>query len=1351
MDNKPQFVHLHVHSHYSILDGMSKVPDLIAKSQKCGMNAIALTDHGNMFGTKEFTDEVKKVNGKIKGKIAEKENILKSEEATDEEKTEAEKEIEKLKKSFFKPIIGVEAYCARRTLYDKDKNHKMINPETGKEVIVDSSGYHLILLAKNKKGYQNLCKLVSIAWIDGNYHRPRIDKNILQQYKEGIIVCSACLGGEIDQHLIAGNYEKAKETVEWFKNIFGDDYYLEIMRHKTDKPNADTKVYERQEQINPDIIRLAKETGVKLIATNDVHFVEEEHGEAHDRLICLSTGKMVKEENRMHYTKQEWLKTPEEMLEIFSDIPEALSNTLEIAEKVEVYSIDSGPLMPKFDIPEDFGTEEVYREKITEEDLFNEFTQDEKGNVVLSKEDAESKIKKLGGYEKLYRIKLEADYLAKLAWEGARKRYGDELTEEQKERITFELHIMKTMGFPGYFLIVMDYIRAAREELGVSVGPGRGSAAGSVVAYCLWITDVDPLKYDLLFERFLNPDRISLPDIDVDFDDEGRGKVLQWVTQKYGKERVAHIITYGTMATKMAIADVSRVQEIPLPLVNEIKKCIPEKFDESVKDEKGKSVKVKIKNCIKYSPEFKKYYESSDSNVSSMIKYAADLEDTVRQTGIHACGVIIGADDLTNFAPISTVKDKSSNDEVMVTQYDGHYVESVGLIKMDFLGLKTLSIIKEAIKNIKISHNVEIDIDKIPIDDELTYKLYSDGATVGTFQFESPGMQKYLKQLQPTVFEDLIAMNALYRPGPMDYIPTFINRKTGKEAIEYDIPEMEKYLKDTYGVTVYQEQVMLLSRLLADFTRGESDTLRKAMGKKQLDTMAKLHGKFVEGGQKNGHKKEILDKIWADWEKFASYALNKSHATCYSWVSYQTAYLKAHYPADFMAANLTQSMDSITDITKFMDECQRMGIKVLIPDVNESMHNFTSNSEGNIRFGLAGIKGLGIGAVDSIIKERDKNGKYADIYDFVERVNLTSCGKKALETLAFAGAFDCFSEVKRENFMQTAFVEAIHAYGVRMQDESGKNQLQLSLFDANDTAAAIKKPKIPSVESLSRMDILNKERDLVGIFLSSHPLDDYYVILKHVCNVQMKDLSDDWNGSPFVDEKKEHNLTDKNICFGGMVVDVQNRQSKKGNEFKIVSVQDYTGIHKFTFFSNEIGLFGNYFNVGYCLLFNGKCAKKYPYDKFPQIITQKIQFLADVNDSAVRNIIIHLNDRTQSLETEEDFNNEDYSSETTDGNDENTNMDTTEIQQGTSSSADNFDWLLESSIRDVTSLINETEEKNKKEKSSPTRLYFSVTLKSGHKLLLHSKKTSPHVDRQFLTALEAAGLSYEINSERVKA
>lgn len=1302
-----KFVHLHVHSHYSVLDGMSKVPELIEKARRCGMNALALTDHGNMYGIKEFTDEAKKVNGKIKDKIKEQEVILEAEDSTEEQKKSAESAIEELKKQHFKPIIGVEAYCARRTLYDKDKNVKYIDPETGASRVIDQSGWHLILLAKNKTGYKNLCKLISIAWVDGNYSRPRIDKIILEKYHEGLIVSSACLGGEIPQLLMQGKYDEAKKSVEWFKSIFGDDYYLEIMRHKTDKPNGNKETFIRQEQINPLILKLSKETGVKVIATNDAHFVEEEHGEAHERLICVSTGKVMTDpkykEERLAYTKQEWLKSPEEMEAIFGDIPEALTNTLEIADKVEEYSIESSPIMPKFEIPATFGTEEEYRKKFTEQDLFDEFTRDEKGNVVISKEEADKKIAHLGGYDKLYRIKLEADYLADLTWKGAMVRYG-ELTEEQHDRIVFELHVMKTMGFPGYFLIVMDYIRAAREELGVSVGPGRGSAAGSVVAYCLKITDVDPLQYDLLFERFLNPDRISLPDIDVDFDDDGRGKVLHWVTEKYGKEKVAHIITYGGMATKSSIQDVSRAQGIDLKTVEAIKKCIPDKFSDSIKDEKGKTPKVNLKNCLKYCPELKSYYEGSDENISSMLRYATQLEDTVRQIGIHACGVIIGADDLTNFAPISTVKDKATNEDVMVTQYDGHVIESVGLIKMDFLGLKTLSIIKEAIKNIKFSHGIDLDIDKIPINDELTYKLYSDGATIGTFQFESPGMQKYLRQLHPSVFEDLIAMNALYRPGPMDYIPTFINRKTGKEKIEYDIPEMEKYLKDTYGVTVYQEQVMLLSRLLANFTRGESDTLRKAMGKKQIETMNKLHGKFVEGGVKNGHPKDKLDKIWADWVKFASYAFNKSHATCYSWVAYQTAYLKAHYPADYMAANLTRSKDNISDITKFMDECKRMGIKVLIPDVNESEHDFVSNKEGNIRFGLAGIKGIGMGAVDAIIKERDTNGKYQNIYDFVERVNLTACGKKAIETLAMAGSFDCFPEVCRENFMLPEFIESIYNYGTKIQADRGKSQLQLGLFDDISNESTIAKPRIPKVEKLPKITLLNKERELVGIFLSSHPLDDFYVVLKHVCNAQMIDFSDDYSGPAFVDPEKEKYMEDKEFYVGGMITEIKERTTKKGNPMKIVKLQDYSGEHEFSFFSDKIAQFGNYLEQGRFVFISGKYGFSGYNTTSRRLEFNKVEFLPDISEKAIKNIVIGL-DFTQK----------------------------------------NF----ESNLVDIQTLILGSSYETKMKKLHPEKtgasLYFMVNKDNTIPLLLHSQNREIEVTRELLTALDYLKVTYQIN------
>lgn len=1211
-----KFTHLHVHSHYSILDGMSKISDLIDKCMRTGMTSMALTDHGNMFGIKDLMDTTNSVNSKPKKKIAECEEniskekaIIESPEKSDKDKAEAQKrlaefeeELPKLQqkaKDFvpFKPIIGIEAYCARRTLYDQDKNYKEYNVERNKEIIVDRSGWHLILLAKNKAGYHSLCKLASIGYTDGFYDRPRIDKNVLKQYHEGLIVCSACLGGELPQLIMAGKIDEAEKSILWFKEIFGDDYYIEIQRHKTDKPNAETGTYERQQQVNPILIELARKTNTKIVATNDVHFVEEEHGEAHDRLICLSTGKDFDDQNRLHYTKQEWLKTPEEMEAIFSDIPEALENTQEIVDKVEVYSIDSGPIMPMFEIPKEFGTVEEYKTKFTEEDLFNEFTRDENGNIVLSQENAEKKIKNLGGYQKLYRIKLEADYLAKLAWDGAKKRYGENLTPEQIERIKFELHIMKTMGFPGYFLIVQDYIRGAREELGVWVGPGRGSAAGSVVAYCLHITDLDPLKYDLLFERFLNPDRISLPDIDVDFDDEGRAKVLDWVTQKYGKEKVAHIITYGTMATKSSVADVGRVQKVPLQLVNEIKKLIPDKdFNGMTDPETGKkfgddlkSPKVKLKNCFKIIPELQNYITSNDDNISSMLKYASQLEDTNRQIGIHACGVIIGADDLTKFAPVCTIKDKDTQENVLVTQYDGHVIESVGLIKMDFLGLKTLSIMKEAVRNIKHHTGEELDIFTIPIDDALTYQLYCKGKTVGVFQFESPGMQKYLKELQPNVIGDLIAMNALYRPGPMDNIPSFIRRKAllediaaGKitkeefasdpekykdqyEEIQYDLPCMEKYLKDTYGITVYQEQVMLLSREISDFTRGQSDTLRKAMGKKQLAKMEELYAIYIKQGvpkqcKETGWSEEkvtkILDKIWDEWKKFASYAFNKSHAACYGWVSYQTGYLKAHYPAEYMAALLTNSMDTPADVTKFMTECKTMGVNVLCPSVNDSELSFSVNQQGDIHFGLKAIKGFGENISLAIIDEREKNGKYKDIFDLVQRVPLTS---KNLELLAYSGGLDCFG-LPRDIYISasddgTPFIETLANFSSARHKKDDESMMSLFGDEEIDTGH----PTLPQLRKLDPLFLLQKESELIGIYLSSHPLDKYKYLMKGFGKLQMTDMD------TILDHK---NLYGKEIRLLGQIENFRFRTTSKGNPMATFTMSDFSGSHEFALFGS---------------------------------------------------------------------------------------------------------------------------------------------------------------------------------------
>ena len=950
------FVHLHVHTQYSILDGQAAIPKLVDKAIKNGMRGMAITDHGNMFGIKEFFNYCNKIN---KGK-------------SDEEK--------------FKPIFGCEVYCARRDLHLKENNG------------VDKSGWHLILLAKNEVGYHNLIKIVSEAWVDGYYHRPRTDHKAIEKHHEGVIASSACLAGEIPRYIKNGQIAEAEKSIEWFKSVFGDDFYIELMRHEVKDPmqRANRETFKEQKAIEPMLIELAHKHHVKLICTNDSHFVDEENAEAHDRLLCLATSKDLDDPNRMLYSKQEWFKTREEMNDVFKDIPEALSNTIEILDKVETYSIDHAPIMPFFAIPEEFGTEQEWREKFTDEDIFNEFTRDENGNVVLSQEEAEKKIKKLGGIDKLYRIKFEADYLKAITYDGAKRLYGDPVPEDIKARLDFELHVMKTMGFPGYFLIVQDFINSARKELGVWVGPGRGSAAGSAVAYCLGITKIDPVKYDLLFERFLNPDRISLPDIDTDFDDDGRGKVLQWVTEKYGAEKVAHIITYGTMATKSAIKDVGRVQKVPLATVNALCKAIPDKQLPNGK-------KVNVANAIECLPELRDAATSPDPLLRDTMKFAQMLENNVRSTGVHACGTIICRDPIDDWVPVSTADDKDTGEKVRCTQYDGHVIEETGLIKMDFLGLKTLSQLKEAVTNIKESLGIDVDVDLFDIQDPATYQLYCDGRTVGTFQFESAGMQKYLRELQPTVFEDLIAMNALYRPGPMDYIPDFIERKQGRKPIEYDIPCMEHYLKDTYGITVYQEQVMLLSRQLADFTRGESDALRKAMGKKKKDIVDAMKPKFIEGGKKNGHDPEVLDKIWKDWEKFASYAFNKSHATCYSWVAYQTAYLKANFPSYFMAAIMSRSLDNITEIRKLMDECKQMGINTLGPDVNESRHKFSVNFGGDIRFGMAAIKGVGESAVQAIIEEREKNGLYKSAFDFVERVNLSQCNKKNIENLITQG------------------------------------------------------------------------------------------------------------------------------------------------------------------------------------------------------------------------------------------------------------------------------------------------------------------------------------------------------------
>ena len=1162
------FVHLHVHTYYSILDGQSKISKLVDKAIANGMRGMAVTDHGDMFGIKELFDYCCDVN---KGR--KKEGL-----------------------EPFKPIFGCEMYVARRTKADKDKEHG------------DRGGYHLIVLAKNYHGYKNLIKLVSNSWVDGFYGRPRTDRADLEKYHEDLIVCSACIAGEVPAKILKGDMEGAREAAKWYKNLFGDDYYLELQRHEVKDPNvrANRETFPLQQKANKELISLAKELDIKFVCTNDVHFVDEDNAEAHDHLLCLSTGKDLNDPSRMLYSKQEWFKTREEMNDIFSDIPEALSNTCEILDKVEMYSIDHDPIMPFFPIPEDFGTEEQWRQKFSEEDLYREFTSDENGENALPPEEAQKKIDKLGGYDKLYRVKFEADYLAKLAYEGARKRYGDPLPEHVDDRVRFELHIMKTMGFPGYFLIVQDFINSARDQLGVMVGPGRGSAAGSVVAYCLGITKIDPLKYDLLFERFLNPDRISLPDIDTDFDDDGRGKVLKWVEDKYGHENCAHIITYASMATKNSIKDVARVEKLPLPVSNALCKAIPDRLPDGMK--------MNLPNAIKCTPELRDAEASTDPQLRNTIKYAKMLEGTVRGTGIHACGFIICRDPISDWVPVSTADDPDFKDtKTNCTQYDGHVIESTGLIKRDLLGLKTLSELKEAVANVKRTRGIDVDLDNIPIDDEKTYQLYQEGRTIGTFQFESAGMQKYLRELKPTVFEDLIAMNALYRPGPMDYIPSFIARKTGREPIKYDIPCMEKYLKDTYGITVYQEQVMLLSRQLADFTRGESDALRKAMGKKKKAIVDAMKPKFIEGGKKNGHDPSVLEKIWADWEKFASYAFNKSHAACYSWVAFQTAYMKANYPAEFMAAIMSRRKDDIKEITKLMDECRSMGIATLGPDVNESVDKFGVNHKGEIRFGLAAVKGIGGAAAAAIINEREKNGPYESIYDFAQRVNYANVNRKAFESLALSGGFDSFTDLKREDYFSVnakgeTFLDVLIRYGQTYQAE--QRQMQNSLF-GGDNAVEIATPPVIKASAWSNIERLNREREYVGIYLSAHPLDEYRIVLDNLCNTKCQELSD------------INQLSDReDVIMGGIVTGIKTKFTKQGKPCGFVTIEDYDGSGELGLFGEDWGRWSGMFTEGSTVYITAKCMPRYRDSNIYDLKVQNIEYLQTIKEKAIDRLTI---------------------------------------------------------------------------------------------------------------------------------
>ncbi len=1127
MDNpreiKP-FVHLHVHSYYSVLDALSPVSKLVDAAYADGQPGLALTDHGVMFGIKEFTDYIAKKNDPVTSALKE----LKGRIETEGETPELLEEKKLLERQIFKPIIGCEVYFAKDGRFSKGTKSQV--GADGKSRNKDY--YHLILLAKNLTGYHNLAKLVSKGYTEGYHYKPRIDRELLEEFHEGLIATSACLGGEIPQLIMAGDLHGAKESILWFKSLFGEDYYLELQRHKTDKPHGNRNTFPKQEDVNRELLALGRELGVKCVATNDVHFAGEADAEAHERLICIGRNQTFEDPNRFHpYTKQEWLKGYDLMKEIFSDVPDALANTMEILDKVEVYSIEHAPLMPDFKIPEPFTS--------------------------------------------------DAEYLRHLSYEGAKERYGDPLSDEVRERLDFELDTIITMGFPGYFLIVQDFIAAAR-RLGVIVGPGRGSAAGSIVSYCLRITDLDPLKYGLLFERFLNPDRISLPDIDVDFDDDGRQQILEWVTNTYGKDRVAHIVTFNTMAAKSAIKQVGKVVGLPFSETNVLSKQIPDRI-EGVK-------KITVKASIDNVPELKSYYDAGGDEYETL-KYAMQLEGTVSNTGVHACGIIIGKQPISDVVPVCTSTDKDTKEKILATQYEGSVIESTGLIKMDFLGLKTLSIIREALRNIKLSTGKELDIDRIPLDDELTYKLFQDGNTHAVFQFESPGMQKSLKQLKPSVFEDLIAMVALYRPGPMDNIPSFIARKHGEESIEYDLPVMEEYLRETYGITVYQEQVMLLSRAIAGFTRGESDNLRKAMGKKKLEMMAKLKVKFLSGGEANGYKAEILEKIWKEWEKFASYAFNKSHAACYAWVAYQTAYLKAHYPAEFLAGVMSRNLNDINEISKYIKECQKNGISVLGPDINESQGTFSVNKEGQVRFGLLGIKGINTSTVSGILKERDENGTFSDVYEVFSRLPVSVASqKKDFEMLVYTGAFDSFGTFTREDYLEETdgkdgrFLNALIKYNERTK---GAAQVATQSLFGDEVMNEVSKPVLEAHASpWSDIERLNYEKQYLGLYLTASPLDKYALVLRHKCNMHGAEIG------------KWEEFAGKDVTFGGIVTGAREGTARNGNPFSIIKVQDFDGEGELPLFGEQFVKYGGFGREGLCILVRGRVNPAYNGTRF---------------------------------------------------------------------------------------------------------------------------------------------------------
>jgi len=1123
------FVHLHVHTQYSILDGFSDIEKLFARARELNMPALAITDHGNMYGVKEFF------------KFAyDKSNL------------------DENKQPIVKPIIGCEVYVTRH--YDhhlKDNDHRRY--------------YHLTLLAKNYEGYKNLMKICTEGHIHGFYYAPRVSHEVIEQYHENLICCSACLAGEIPRDIMDGDIDAAREAIRWHQRVFGDDYYLEVMKHKTEVPGVDDDVYRAQMEVNPVLFSLAEELGVKVVATNDVHFIRKEDGPAHDRLICLTTNSDIDDPKRLRYTQQEFLKSEEEMAALFPDHPEVLARTLEIADKVELYKIDHDYILPKFKIDEDF-----LRDIDKYLDLYKPY-------IEAGKNDPK------GNYRGDDFCKSVA-YLCHLTYQGAQIRYGETLTPEQEERIDFELKTIASMGFPDYFLIVQDYIRAMRKE-GWLVGPGRGSAAGSVVAYCLWITNLDPIKYQLLFERFLNPERISMPDIDVDF--ENLEAAHRYVEETYGADHVSRVITFGTMLAKGAIKDVARISHVTIDESNRLSKMVPARLFERKKNDKGeweeKSVKITLENCFRLVPEFKEELEKEDNALNKeVLEYAEQLEGSIRQVGMHACATIIGPGNLSDYIPICLSKDKDTGLDVWTSQYDGHYIEECGLLKMDFLGLNTLSIIHKTLDLIKEGHGLDVDIEAIPIDDKATYELYGRGDTTSIFQFESPGMKEWLQKLQPERFEDLIAMNALYRPGPMDYIPDFVDRKQGVKPITYDTPEMEEYLKDTYGITVYQEQVMLLSQKLAGFTKGQADKLRKAMGKKKIKDMEELYFKFMEGGRARGHENALLNKIWQDWRAFAEYAFNKSHATCYAWVSYQTAWLKAHYPAEFFAANMSCNLNDMEEITKIMDDCRRWQIQVLGPDINESATEFTVNKKGNIRFGMGGIKGVGANVINAVIAEREKGGPFASIFDFVERMPLGVINRKVIECLVYAGAFDGFGEMTRSQyFFETGkdenYLDALLRYASKFQNDT--MSAGMSLFGDMAEMKPVR-PAIPPKVEANEMELLRKEKECVGMYLSAHPLDRFQFEIDQFATIDIAHLDE-------IDRtlQTDKSVQNKEYYVAGLISDCDVRYTKSGNKpWCRFTLEDFTGSHTFSLFSKDYEKFMQYMQVHTALLI--KCTTK---------------------------------------------------------------------------------------------------------------------------------------------------------------